>query len=126
VSDVITKLRKQELEGSLGKAALETLSIVLYRGPISRTDIDYIRGVNSQFILRRLSIRGLIEKKQTESTRGGHLYTPTIELLTHLGITDVQNLPEYKKVQESLEEIKDPETIKTQDTFEESATNEIE
>jgi segregation and condensation protein B len=59
LSSLIEQLTKEELTRDLGKAGLETLSIVLYQGPISRADIDYIRGVNSQFILRNLLIRGL-------------------------------------------------------------------
>src|SRR4051812_45103329 len=50
LSPVIEKLTKEELMRDLGKAGLETLSIILYRGPVSRRDIDYIRGVNSNFI----------------------------------------------------------------------------
>src|SRR5262245_47466386 len=49
VSDLIEKLTKEELMRDLGKAGLETLTIILYKGPIKRSDIDYIRGVNSQF-----------------------------------------------------------------------------
>ena len=56
-SGLIEDLAKEELSRDLGKAGLETLSIVLYLGPITRADIDYIRGVNSQFILRALLIR---------------------------------------------------------------------
>jgi segregation and condensation protein B len=61
-SELIESLTKEELTKDLGKAGLETLSIILYQGPISRAEIDYIRGVNSQFILRNLLIRGLIER----------------------------------------------------------------
>ena len=60
VSNIISELQKEELTKDLSKAALETLSIILYRGPIKRSELDYIRGVNSQFILRTLSILSLI------------------------------------------------------------------
>ncbi len=56
ISLLIEQLTKEELTRDLGKAGLETLSIILYQGPISRADIDYIRGVNSQFIVRNLLI----------------------------------------------------------------------
>src|SRR3989344_3009529 len=59
---IIENLLKEELNKDLGKAGLETLATVLYRGPISRSEINYLRGVNSNYILRALLIRGLIEK----------------------------------------------------------------
>ena len=62
VSEIIEKLNKDELIKDLGKAGLETLSIIIYQGPLSRAEIDYIRGVQSNFIIRNLMIRGLIEK----------------------------------------------------------------
>jgi segregation and condensation protein B len=62
-SELIKKITKEEESAELGKASLETLSIVLYKSPILRSDIDYIRGVNSSFILRNLLVRGLIDKK---------------------------------------------------------------
>ena len=61
--ELIERLRKEELSRDLGKAALETLSIVLYKGKVSRRDIEYIRGVNSTAILRSLLIRGLIVER---------------------------------------------------------------
>ena len=61
-SKLIEKLQKEELNKELSKASLETLSIILYKNGVNRSLIDYIRGVNSSFTLRALSIRGLIEK----------------------------------------------------------------
>ena len=58
VADIIESLIKNDLDKTLSKAALETLSIVLYKSPISRAELDYIRGVNSSFILRNLLMRG--------------------------------------------------------------------
>ena len=60
---LIENLQKEELNKELSKASLETLSIVLYKNGVSRAEIDYIRGVNSSFTLRALSVRGLIEKE---------------------------------------------------------------
>ena len=101
-SELIKQITKEELTKDLGKAALETLAIVLYQGPISRADIDYIRGVNSSFILRNLMIRGLIERMNNPNDPRGYLYRPTFELLSHLGITSVKELPEFDTVQENL------------------------
>lgn len=98
---IIEKLIKAELDKDLGKAGIETLSIVLYKGPISRADIDYIRGVNSSFILRNLLIRGLVERI---SKGRSFYYRPTFELLSFLGVTDVSELPDYESVNTEIEE----------------------
>jgi len=106
LSTLIEQLTKDELTRDLGKAGLETLSIVLYQGPISRADIDYIRGVNSQFILRALLIRGLIERIDNPADARSYLYKTTLDLLSHLGISKVVELPEYEQVRRDIEAFK--------------------
>lgn len=103
-SDLIEKITKEELTKDLGKAGLETLSAVLYHGPISRVEIDHIRGVNSSFILRHLMIRGLVAREQNPKDLRGFVYRPTMDLLTHLGIAKIEDLPEYDLVKEKLAE----------------------
>lgn len=100
---LIETLRKEALSRDLGKAALETLTIILYRGPLTRGDIDYIRGVNSSYILRNLRIRGLVEKVSNPTDVRGYLYKPTFDLLNHLGISSISDLPGYGEVVKSLE-----------------------
>jgi segregation and condensation protein B len=114
LSPLIEKLTKDELTRDLGKAGLETLSIVLYQGPIARADIDYIRGVNSQFILRALLIRGLVERIDNPKDARSYLYKPTLDLLSHLGISKVVELPEYEKVQSDIESFKSSVTQSTE------------
>jgi len=106
LSPLIEKLTKDELTHDLGKAGLETISIVLYQGPISRADIDYIRGVNSQFILRSLLIRGLVERVDNPSDARSYLYKPTLELLSHMGVAKIADLPEYDKVRVDIDSFK--------------------
>ncbi len=108
MSATIEKLVKEELNRDLGKAGLETLTIVLYRGPISRTEINYIRGVNSNYILRNLLVRGLIEKVD----QGGRstVYCPTFELLAYMGISKVEDLPGYQEIHTAVEEFKNSNT----------------
>ncbi len=101
---IIEKLIKQELDKELGKAGLETLSIVLYRGPISRGEIDYIRGVNSSYILRSMVMRGLVERIRNLEKRS-FVYSPTFELLSYLGVSCVEELPEYEAVQKELQDL---------------------
>jgi segregation and condensation protein B len=106
VSGLIEKLNKEELSKDLGKSGLETLSIILYQGPISRADIDYIRGVNSQFIIRNLLIRGLIEKIDNPNDQRSFFYKPTLELLSYLGISKIEDVPEYELVKKDIENFK--------------------
>ena len=106
LSPLIEQLTKEELTRDLGKAGLETLSIVLYQGPISRADIDYIRGVNSQFILRALLIRGLVERVDNPTDARSYLYKPTLDLLSHLGVSKIADLPEYEQVKKDIETFK--------------------
>lgn len=105
-SGVIEKLRKEEYSGELTKAAAETLAIILYQGPISRFEIDYLRGVNSAFTLRNLLIRGLIEKIQNPKDKRGFLFKTSPALLAHLGLTEVTELPEFDKVKHELDTFK--------------------
>jgi len=102
----------EELSRDLGKAALETLAIVLYRGPITRAEIDYIRGVNSSFILRSLLIRGLVEREPNEKDQRSFLYRPTIELLSHLGVSKVEDLPNYQGVKEEVKTMVTEDEVK--------------
>jgi segregation and condensation protein B len=101
-SKLIEQITKEELTKDLGKAALETLSVILYKGPVKRSDIDYIRGVNSTFILRNLLIRGLVEKKQAPDDARASVYSASFELLAHLGVAEIKNLPNFELVQEEL------------------------
>lgn len=106
LSALIEQLTKEELTRDLGKAGLETLSIILYQGPISRANIDYIRGVNSQFIVRNLLIRGLVERVDNPTDARSFLYKPTLQLLAHLGVSKIEELPEYEKVKADIEAFK--------------------
>lgn len=106
LSSLIENLTKEELMRDLGKAGLETLSIILYQGPVSRAEIDYIRGVNSNFILRNLLVRGLIEKVPNPKDQRSFLYKPTLELLSYIGTNKIEDLPEYETVRKEIEVFK--------------------
>ena len=106
MSTLIKNLMKEELVKDLGKASMETLSIILYQGPISRAEIDYIRGVNSSFILRNLLIRGLIDRIENPKDQRSFLYKPTLDLLSHLGLSKITDLPDYEIVRKDIESFK--------------------
>ena len=68
INDILSKMN-ENIESDLSESALETLSIVAYRGPVSRSFVDEVRGVNSSYILRNLLIRGLIEKRPVKKRK---------------------------------------------------------
>ncbi|OGG41723.1 hypothetical protein A3A21_03615 [Candidatus Jorgensenbacteria bacterium RIFCSPLOWO2_01_FULL_45_25b] len=92
---IFQKLIRGDLEEELTPAALDTLSIVAYLGPLSRAEIDYVRGVNSSFILRNLLLRGLIERRE-EKKGALYQYEASFDFLKHLGLRKVKDLPEYE------------------------------
>lgn len=103
LSPLIESIRKDEISKELSRASLETLSIILYKNGVSRSEIDYIRGVNSSFILRNLLIRGLIEKVTDEKDTRRILYRPTFETISYMGITSIDQIPNYKEVRAELD-----------------------
>lgn len=103
LSECIDEVRKEELKGDIGKAGAETLAIILYRGPLSRIEIDRIRGVNSTFIIRNLLIRGLVERRAHPTDQRSYTYAITPTLLNHLGITSRESLPQFAEVMNALD-----------------------
>ena len=103
LSKLFEDLQKEELNRELSKASLETLSIILYKNGVSRSEIDYIRGVNSSFTLRALSIRGLAEKTLDPKDNRRYIYKPTFELFSYMGVKSPEELPDYNEVNKSIE-----------------------
>lgn len=103
-AELVKKLREHELSRDLGKAGLETLSIVLYRGSATRGEIDWIRGVNSSQTLRSLLLRGLIEKTEDQTDRRRVRYIPTVDALAHLGVKNKEELPRFSELSATLTE----------------------
>lgn len=101
LANFIETLRKQDLTGDIGKAGAETLAIILYREPISRVEIDRIRGVNSSFILRNLLMRGLIIRETI--TGNGYRFRISPSLLQHLGVSNKRELPNFSEFMNALD-----------------------
>jgi len=97
---------KEETTGELTRAALETLTIIAYRGPVTRGDLEQIRGVNCAIILRNLLIRGLVESAQ-DKKKMATTYNITFDFLKFLGINQQSELPDFKNLSsdESIEKI---------------------
>ncbi|MFA4872321.1 MAG: SMC-Scp complex subunit ScpB [Patescibacteria group bacterium] len=111
---------KDELVGEMTRPQLETLTIIAYRGPVAKSELERIRGVNCSLILRNLMIRGLVEEAETGNggERGNEgldallrKYHVTHEFLRFLGLTSVEQLPSYAELSkhEYLEAMKSQE-----------------
>lgn len=96
-SELIAALTKQESTGELTRPSLETLTIIAYRGPVTKPEIEQIRGVNCTLILRNLLLRGLIEEKD-DVEKLQPVYSITTDFLRHLGIHSVQELPDFEEL----------------------------
>jgi segregation and condensation protein B len=101
LKEFLETMENEELSKEFSKGALETLALIAYKGPMSKSDIDYIRGVNSQFMLRNLFLRGMIEK-QSGSRERGSSYVISADALRFLGVTEQDKLPNYEQFQEEI------------------------
>lgn len=99
-----------DLREKLTDATVEVLGIIAYRQPISKMEIEAIRGVNCQYSIRQLLMRGLIEKVTNPNDSRSNLYQVTTEFLQHMGMQTVADLPEFEKLTAS---VKLPETPQT-------------
>ncbi len=110
------KLIQEEFKEELTPAALETLSIIAYLGPVARSTVDYIRGVNSSFILRALLVRGLVTRHIQETRKNAFEYKVSFDFLKHLGLSRIEDLPEfekYKNILTSFEVSQSPENTES-------------
>lgn len=96
--ELVQEFVKEEMTGELTRPQLETLTVVAYRGPISKLELEQIRGVNCSLILRNLMIRGLVEMNEK---KGEKYYQITFDFMRHLGINKAEELPDYEKLHNS-------------------------
>lgn len=106
-SPYVKTFLNSELREKLTDATVEVLAIIAYKQPVSKAEIEAIRGVNSQYSLRHLLMRGIIEKTPNPHDARGFLYQTTTEFLQHLGLASLKDLPEFEKL---VGQIKLPET----------------
>lgn len=100
---------KDEVTGELTKPQLETLTVIAYRQPITKPELEQIRGINCSLILRNLMMRGLIETEESKEAFGA-VYRVSHEFMKFLGIDDVTKLPDYEKLHqdEKLQALLEP------------------
>lgn len=104
---LLADLVKAEFEGELTPAALETVSIVSYAGPLTRAEVEFIRGVNSSFILRALAIRGLVDRAPHPSRPNVLVYNPSMEFLRHVGVSAPEALPDRARYQDLIRRMRE-------------------
>ncbi len=95
VADFLAQFNQQEAT-PLSKAAMETLAIIAYRGPVSRYDVDILRGVDSRAMIRQLTKRGLL--RRVSSAGETPMYNVTEEFFQSLGITSKERLPAFEEL----------------------------
>lgn len=96
-SEIIEKFLKQELTGEMTRPQLETLTIIAYRGPITKMELEQIRGVNCSLILRNLLMRGLVESRLDKKIQTT-VYNVTLDFVKFLGLTEIFQLPDYDRL----------------------------
>ena len=109
-SDLVARFVTDGQAARLSQAALETLAVIAYRQPVTRSRIGAVRGVNVDGVVRTLQLRGLIEQVGTEPETGAGLYATTSYFLERLGIDDIGELPplaEHVPIGEELDELVD-------------------
>ena len=96
----ISKIRKKSGESKLSQQALETLSIIAYKQPIIRAEIEAIRGVQSGQMIRTLIEKGLVKITGRDEVLGRPLlYGTTTKFLDHLGLKSIKDLPKVEDLE---------------------------
>jgi len=119
-AESIQKLIENPTSQALTQASLEVLAIIAYKQPITRVEIEDLRGVKSERPIHTLASRGLItEVGRAEGTGRAILYGTTNEFLNHFGLNSLSELPELSESQDPVEEETDLFMTKFQEVFEE-------
>lgn len=106
----VQTLMKSEFSEELSRAALETITIIAYKGPLTRVQIEFIRGVNSSFTLRNLAMRGLVERVENPKDARAPMYRVSFDFLKHFGLTKIEELPEFETLHNEKIEILEENT----------------
>jgi segregation and condensation protein B len=104
---VVERFVRDGQQARLTQAALETLAVVAYRQPVSRSKVSAIRGVNCDGVMRTLLARGLVEECGTEHETGAVLYRTTGYFLERMGLKGLDELPELAPLLPTAAEVED-------------------
>lgn len=97
---IVKDFVREEVTGELTRPQLETLTVIAYRGPIAKEELEQVRGVNCSLILRNLMIRGMVESEEDRKAMKIY-YFVTFDFLRFLGLSDISQLPDYDKLHSS-------------------------
>lgn len=112
-AEIIETFLGLEATSKLSKAALEALAIVAYQQPVTRPQIDAVRGVNSDGVLKSLLNKGLIEEAgRAEGPGRPILYHTTTDFLQHFGLNNLDELPKLELDFEPDQEAEEQELLK--------------
>lgn len=102
-ASLLKKYAQSPMSNRLSQAALETLAIVAYKQPITRSEVDEIRGVQSAGSVQKLAARQLIEEKgRVEGPGRAILYGTTEYFMDYFGLKDLKELPDIQSMEEEL------------------------
>jgi segregation and condensation protein B len=104
-ADLITRYVVEGQQSKLSQAALETLAVVAYTQPISRSRVSAVRGVNVDGVMRTLLARGLIEEAGHDQESGAVLFATTSYFLERMGLKTLQDLPPLAPQLPEVEEL---------------------
>src|SRR3954468_12372776 len=108
---VVERFVLEGQQARLTQAALETLAVVAYKQPVSRSRVSAIRGVNVDGVMRTLLTRGLVEEAGTDAETGAHLYRTSTYFLERIGVTSLDELPELAPFLPGVDDFEDEQEV---------------
>lgn len=106
-ADAVEAFLLDGTQKKLSRAAMETLAVVAYRQPVTRSQVAGVRGVNVDGVMRTLALRGLIAEVDPEQESGAHRYVTTELFLELLGIDSLERLPDLAPLLPDIDAIED-------------------
>lgn len=107
--EIVRRFTASDLEDDLTRASMEVLAIIAYKGPISRANIEYLRGVDSSYVIRNLLIRGLVSREENPKDRRSYIYRVAADFLNHIGAESLEALPRYGEFRKKEMELPAPQ-----------------
>lgn len=115
---------KQNTNKKLSKSALESLAIIAYKQPVTKTEIESIRGVNSDYTIQKLLEKDLIEiSGRSEGPGKPLLYSTTAKFMDYFGLKSIEDMPKPKEFEPIENQIGEPEPIENEQLEEKTIVN---
>ena len=125
-SDILKKLLAPNIRRRLSQSILEVLAVIAYNQPVTRGEIQQIRGVSPDYAIDRLLLRGFIEVRGRADSPGRPLqYGTTKEFLDLFHLSSLKDLPKLREIKEILQEHEEQEYLTRQDDSPETITREL-